>query len=232
VSAKHLTRARCFAFFIEGYPNNNFSVTIRQYYSMRTERIFIAINLPDGIKEYLVSFREKWPELPARWTKKENLHLTLVFLGNISDEELLKVCQIVRGSASRSKHFPIRLTKIIYGPPRTLPPRMVWVQGELSETLAALQDDLERSLAKELRFSTENRAFSPHITLARIHTWSWRRFDREERPEINEEIDLSFEVTSLEIMESRLKRGGAEYTILESVPLSRATASSKPSIRP
>ena len=61
--------------------------------------------------------------------------------------------------------------------------------------------------------------FSPHITLGRIKTWQLRQIDPEERPEINEDIDLTFEVKSIEIMESRLKRGGVEYTILESVPL-------------
>jgi 2'-5' RNA ligase len=42
----------------------------------------------------------------------------------------------------------------------------------------------------------------------------------EERPEIDEEVNFSFEVKSIEIMESHLKRGGAEYTVLESLPLS------------
>ncbi len=41
----------------------------------------------------------------------------------------------------------------------------------------------------------------------------------EERLEVNEEIDLTFEVNSIEIMESQLKRGGAEYIVLESVLL-------------
>jgi len=60
---------------------------------------------------------------------------------------------------------------------------------------------------------------TPHITLGRIKTWEFRRMEPEERPEINEDINLNFEVNSIEIMESQLKRNGPDYTILESCPL-------------
>ena len=63
----------------------------------------------------------------------------------------------------------------------------------------------------------EARPYSPHITLARIKTWEFRRL--EDRPEIDEPIDLTFEVNSFEIMESFLKRSGAEYEVLESISL-------------
>jgi len=190
---------------------------------VKRKRIFIAINLPDSIKEALIAFGKKWPELPVRWTKKENLHLTLAFIGYVSDEELLEICKITEDVASRHSPFEVNLTKIIYGPPKKMPPRMIWVQGEKSEEFASLREDLEKSLASSdhIRFLPENRAFSPHITLARLRTWEWRRFEPEERPEVNEDIDLFFKVNSIEVMESQLKRGGAEYTILESIPLSK-----------
>ncbi|PIX88575.1 MAG: hypothetical protein COZ30_00470, partial [Candidatus Nealsonbacteria bacterium CG_4_10_14_3_um_filter_36_16] len=57
-----------------------------------------------------------------------------------------------------------------------------------------------------------------HITLGRIKQWEFRQIEPEERPEVNEEINLTFEVNSIEVMESELKRGGSEYTILESFP--------------
>ncbi|MBI4101693.1 MAG: RNA 2',3'-cyclic phosphodiesterase, partial [Candidatus Nealsonbacteria bacterium] len=48
-------------------------------------RIFLAINLPENVKKKLADFKSKWPDLPCRWTKAENLHITLVFLGSVSD---------------------------------------------------------------------------------------------------------------------------------------------------
>jgi len=182
-------------------------------------RIFIAINLPEDIKEKLSDYQGKWPELPIRWTKKENLHITLIFLGSLNDEEVLEVCKIAKEVASRNKSFSVNLNKTCYGPPKKMPPRMIWVQGEKSLEFTSLKDDLEKSLMGRMRFSPEKRVFSPHITLGRIRTFEFRRIEPEERPAIEQDISLSFEVSSIEVMESHLKKSGAEYTILESLKL-------------
>ena len=187
-------------------------------------RVFIAINLPEDIKEKLTDYQAKWPELPIRWTKKDNLHITLMFLGYLSDEELLEVLKSTKEAVSKHQPFFINLKKIIYGPPKKLPPRMIWAEGEKSKELGKLQKDLENSLlssealAKE-DLTIEARPYAPHITLGRIKAWEFRKIEPEERPEVNEEINLNFEVNSIEVMESELKRGGPEYTILESCPL-------------
>ena len=184
-------------------------------------RIFIAINLPEDIKKRLVDYQSKWPELPIRWTKKENLHITLIFLGYLSDQELLEILKTTKEVASRNPVFSINLNKIYYGPPKKMPPRMVWTEGEKSKELGKLQSDLENSLLSSSikGIETENRPYSPHITLGRIKTWEFRQIEPEERPEVSEEISLVFLVNSVEVMESELKRGGSEYTILESYSL-------------
>ena len=108
-------------------------------------------------------------------------------------------------------------------------------EGEKSEELGKLQKDLENSLTglsdeldeEQARLpsptaqavSGQGRGYAPHMTLGRLKQWEFRKIEPEERPEINEEINLSFEVNSIEVMESELKRGGPEYTILESAPL-------------
>jgi 2'-5' RNA ligase len=184
-------------------------------------RIFIAINLPEGVKKELGQAQRKFLELPARWTKKENLHITLVFLGNVSDQELPEICQIVREAAQRNKGFEIKLEKVSFGPLNKKPPRMVWAIGGKSKELGKLQRDLENSLLDSANKAnqTEGKAFSPHITLARLKTWETRKLEPEEIPDVNENINLSFEVESIEIMESFLKKGGPEYIVLESCRL-------------
>ena len=185
-------------------------------------RIFIAINLPENIRRKLSEYEDKWLELPCRWTKKENIHITLAFLGYLTDEELLDVCKIAEESALRNKSFSINLNKITYGPSGRAP-RMIWAEGEKSEELKKLQKDLENSLAG-LSPEIENdkgRGFAPHITLGRLKQWEFRKMEPEERPKVDEEIDLSFEVNSIEVMESNLKRGGPEYIVLESRELGR-----------
>jgi len=182
----------------------------------KRHRIFIAINLPEEVKRELARFYDKWPELPAKWTSKNNLHITLEFLGDLTDVEIGDVCQIVKEVAKRHNVFSISLNRVLYGPPKKDPPRMVWVDGEKSEELAELKEDLQESLVEKINFRPEPKGFTPHITLARISEWEFKKFDLDERPEINEDIDLMFTAESIEVMESELKRGGPVYTILES----------------
>jgi len=193
---------------------------VLKFLNMR-HRIFIAINLPEEIKKELEKYQSQWPELPIRWTKPENLHVTLAFLGYLSDEELVEVLRVTKEVTQKHQPFSINLTKIIYGPPKKMPPRMVWVEGAKSKDLANLQLDLEKSLVSsgKIKFEPEERSFTCHITLGRIKTWEFRQIEPEERPEVNEDISLSFDVNSIEVMESALKRGGAEYTVLESTGL-------------
>lgn len=178
---------------------------------MKRRRIFIAINLPEDIKKKLAGYKERWPELPIRWTKPNNIHVTLVFLGYLRDEEFVETSKITKEVASRHSPFSVNLFKVCYGPTDKKPPRMVWAVGEKSEEFGALKEDLDKSLD-----SSEKREFSPHITLGRIRKWEWRQIEPEERPEVDEEINLSFSVDSIEVMESVLKKTGPEYTILES----------------
>lgn len=223
----------------------------------KRHRVFIAINLPVEVKRELASYYEKWPELPAKWTPKDNLHITLEFLGDLTDVEVGEACIIVKEVAERHNSFTINLNKVLYGPPRLRSgqaPRLVWAEGEKSEELAELREDLQESLLEKIAFRSDEirrdlpsttfapnslhneklflannhpnsaehlkrksgAGFTPHITLARIIEWEFRKFDLDERPEINEEIDLPFTVESIEVMESELKRGGPQYIILES----------------
>jgi 2'-5' RNA ligase len=185
-------------------------------------RIFIAINLPEDVKRELSLYQENWPSLPARWTKKENLHITLVFLGYVNSEELPEICQIVRDVAARNDSFDLNLKKITYGPPKNNPPRMVWTEGEKSKELGKLHGDLENSLCNRLNvIEDKGKPYSPHITLGRIKAWELQRMDPEDKPEINEGISFNFEVNSIEVMESFLKKKGPDYMVLESCPFKK-----------
>ncbi len=204
---------------------------------MKNRKIFIAINLPEEVKRGLALRQEKIGEMfvsdffdgrVVRWTKKDNLHITLVFIGNADDQETGDVCEIVKEVVSTCPEFFLKLNRICYGPPadyspeKGKAPRMVWVEGEKSTGLALLKTKLEKALVmseSSAHQDFEARAFSPHITLGRIKQWAWRKIEPEERPDIEEEVSFSFDVRSVEVMESQLKRGGPQYEILESVDL-------------
>lgn len=177
------------------------------------QRIFLAINLPEDIKKSLAEYRDKYAELPCRWTKTENLHITLVFIGEVEEGRLLEIRKVVSEVVQNYKAFNVDLKRISYSPEKILPPRMIWAIGE-SEEFNSLKKELEKKLSVP-----EDKKSYLHITLARIRGWEWRKIEPEERPEVGENIGLSFKAESIELMESVLKISGPEYKILESYKL-------------
>lgn len=185
-------------------------------------RIFIAINLPENIKKRIWDFQNKWESLPVRWTKRDSLHLTLIFIGYVDDEEMLEVCRLTREVAQKNEPFFIDFEKILYGPPQNnqKPPRMIWLKGRPSDELIQIRKELEENLISSEgvgNFNIEKHPFSPHITLARVKIGQWRNLSSS--PEVEQDFKASLAVNSIDVMESELKRDGAEYTILESCPL-------------
>jgi RNA 2',3'-cyclic 3'-phosphodiesterase len=179
-------------------------------------RIFIAINLPEKVKETLSGYQEKWLDLPIRWVNPQSLHLTLAFLGEIEDQDLAEICRGLKNVALEHSPFFINLVQTDYDTGEEKIPRLIWAIGEKSEKLSSLKKDLDGFLNKKIGFTPERRDFFPHITLGRVKQWQWSKIEPEERPEIKEDFFLDFEVKSIEVMESRLKKTGAEYDILQS----------------
>ncbi len=183
------------------------------------KRVFIAVNLPLNVKEKLEAIQKKTDNAfsffndfcPIKWTRKNSLHITLLFLGNMEMEDVFYAFEKVGELAKKIGPFEIVLSGISYSPPDN--PRLVWVSGEKSEELEEAHDFLEKEL-----FGRGSKEFAPHITLGRIKQWQFRKIDREEVPQF-EEINLRFKVNSIEVMESELKKGGAAYTVLRSFSL-------------
>lgn len=184
----------------------------------KPKRIFIAINLPQQLTEKLARVKNNWPGLPCRWVEAKNLHITLIFLGNTGEKELQKIEKTVESVVDQYRPFPVELVKICYGPPKKIPPFLVWIQGE-SEKLVQLKKDLDRELAQKISYRPEKRRYIPHITLGRIKKFEWRRLNIEQRPKVSLNLEQVFKVNSVEIMESNLKRSGPEYTTVKSVRL-------------
>jgi 2'-5' RNA ligase len=69
--------------------------------------------------------------------------------------------------------------------------------------------------------SSEKKGLKLHVTLGRVKAWQWAKMEEEERPEIKKEISFVFEVSSIEVMESKLRPKGPDYTVLESAPLKK-----------
>lgn len=149
------------------------------------QRIFIAIDLPLKIKQELWQIQKKIIKLPVKLVPVENLHITLVFLGNLWPEEIENLKERIARVGERFKNFKIRLTKVC-----SEKNRLIWVEAESPELVR---------LGKEL---TDRKFFSPHVTLARGQS------------KTGQEINLKFQAKSIDIMKSELRRSGAIYTKL------------------
>ena len=186
-------------------------------------RIFTAINLPKETKKKLVSYQKKWQSLPVRWTPPENLHITLVFIGNVDKSQLKQIEGVSKKVGEACSSFAIKLYNITLGPPNR-PPRMFWVEARPEHSkknkVKELHDTLEDSLVRVKNTGLEekeSRVYKPHITLGRINQDEWKKMGQ--HPTINEEISMKIPVDSFEIMKSELKSSGAEYSVVKSFTL-------------
>ncbi len=176
-------------------------------------RIFIAINLPDKIKRQLLDCKKRWKNLKVRWTKFENIHITLEFLGLIEYKKLRTVLEVTKKTAARIQPFDVRLNKIILGPDPAQA-KMFWATVMVGKPLLNLKDTLNKNLPEAGIEIKEERDFNPHITLARA------RGNELKGKQTNVNLSrLGFKVESVEVMESRLLPGGARYKAIGSFML-------------
>jgi 2'-5' RNA ligase len=174
-------------------------------------RLFIAINLPQEIKDKIEEAVIKIQLLfnfPVRFLTPKNWHLTITFLGYQPDKAVSLILKSVQETAAGFGPVLIKFEKIIYGPPGK-PARMLWLAGaeETSRNLGEIKNKLEDSLVENgVKFNRENRLFNAHLTLARFSNPLTKLSDDLIAP-----LSLSFEAKTLDLMESRLKRSGAEY---------------------
>ncbi len=135
-------------------------------------RVFIAIDIDDRIRKALARLQDEMlakvdiKKSDAKWVNPKTMHLTLKFLGEIKDQQVVDVCNITRDVASRQKSFDIEIGGVGYFGGKSA--RVLWVgAGQESENLLQLHADLEQGLASA-GWPPETRKFAGHLTLCRI----------------------------------------------------------------
>jgi len=132
-------------------------------------RTFIAIELPKAVKEALgaLSNRLRRSGAKATWVQPENVHLTLRFLGDVSESVVNKLGE--RLAVAYQDLEPFTLSMARTGAfPNLRRPRVIWVGvGPLEGGLAEAQAIAEEA-AVWVGLAPEKRRFQPHLTVARI----------------------------------------------------------------
>ena len=129
-------------------------------------RLFIAIDPPlDALARLQRLVTSLRPEALIKWTPLDNLHITVKFIGQWEDARLNEIDDALQTVASREP-FGVEL-KTLGWFPNERRPHTFWVGVESSAALPDLARDLEICLEK-IGIAREDRAFTPHLTLARI----------------------------------------------------------------
>ena len=131
-------------------------------------RSFIAIELPDSIHEQLRKLiLQLSPATRAvRWVSPENIHLTLKFLGDVDGAVIPKIQAALNREAAYCMKFTVQVSGL-GAFPNLRRPRVVWTGVQAPQELTRLVKAVENATVP-LGFPTEERPFSPHLTLGRV----------------------------------------------------------------
>src|SRR5699024_454536 len=133
---------------------------------MSNPHYFIAIKLPQRLKEQLSRWQESLKTAVSykQWPHRDDLHITLKFLGDVDDEKIKELHQKLT-ELTLLKSFYTTVESIgTFGSKER--PRVVWAGVHLTKSLSFLQKKVEESAA-EIGFLNDSRTYSPHITLAK-----------------------------------------------------------------
>lgn len=184
------------------------------------KRFFIAIDVPEKARRaaaaHIDVLRRAFPRSRVGWERPEKLHITLKFLGDLNDEQVVGLRQTVGKVVRQSEKFTVTIAGTGSFPPGGHP-RILWLGAEDDGTLEIIAARLEDELA-ESGFSREKRPFSPHITIARVR-----------EPRSSGELaslhtqtpieSVAFEVHEIVVYESKPQPSGSVYSTIANYPL-------------
>jgi RNA 2',3'-cyclic 3'-phosphodiesterase len=183
-------------------------------YVLHAMRLFIAVTPPAEIRDLVV---KTYSEIErARWVRKEQLHVTLRFLGELEEEAAASVREALRAIAA--PHLTLALKRAgTFGRPA----RVLWCGLDPEEEICALASEIDR-IVVQAGLTEADKPFAPHLTVARfknsppvmIRSWLEQHRAFETPP---------FSVDAFTLYQSKLSSSGAEHFPLEIYPLGART---------
>ncbi len=179
-------------------------------------RIFCAVELSDQVRarlqDHIQRLRKDVPDVAASWSRVENIHLTLKFFGNVALDRIDAISASASRTVEEFSSFQIGVgnTGVFPRPSRA---QVLWIGvDDPSGKLLAMQKRFEDECAAE-GFVKEDRAFRPHLTIARI------RKPEGARRLADAHLSMQFEpilvtLTELIVFRSELSSKGSKYTAI------------------
>ena len=183
---------------------------------MSTQRLFVALALPEPVRAALVALAE--PRPGVNWTSPAQLHLTLRFLGDVPEEKIESVTAHL--TSVHVEPFLLPVEDIGVFPPKG-PPRVIWIGvGRGHPHLHQLRQRVDDALLAAGLLDLDVRSFHPHVTLARCTEHAaatvghWLHTHREFGAP-------PFRVEAFDLCASELRPGGAAHSLVRHFPLTK-----------
>jgi 2'-5' RNA ligase len=189
-------------------------------------RSFIAIEMPtsvqDAIDRSTTVLKKELGKPLVRWVPPHNVHLTLKFLGDVSQSNLELLAQALKVEAREHTVFSLSVGGLGAFPnPRRA--RVIWIGIEAPEALQALQHAIE-AVSARLGYTPENRPFSPHLTIGRVN----QNASAGELQHLRSALEATHigalgaaTVDAVHIFKSDLLPSGAVYTHINTAPFGK-----------
>jgi RNA 2',3'-cyclic 3'-phosphodiesterase len=181
------------------------------------KRLFISIPIPQSMSDVFANYKKNINiQNDINWTKKDNLHVTLLFLGDIEQEAIAKLVENLEAISNSFKPFYLKFDQFMWAPSVDFP-RMIWGKFASSENYSKLVDLTTKSLKQffGINAKNENNNLVPHVehvahvTLARI-----KDFNKLKPMPLKQEKVEDLFVCEFNLVESELGSDGPSYTII------------------
>ena len=176
-------------------------------------RLFAAIDIDPQIQERIERVQKRLKRdldlsgNEVRWVPPGQIHLTLKFLGEMRDNLITQVCDVVTQTAAEYEGFDLRIQGLgVFGRPA----RVVWAGCEVPPELVEIQTRLENEFEK-IGWDKEHRPFTGHLTICRVKSPAAGRRLAKAVEAYADECFGTVSVDQLVLYESQLSRTGPEY---------------------
>jgi 2'-5' RNA ligase len=183
-------------------------------------RLFVAVNIPEAVRDKVAEMQSELKKAPCdvKWVDPDKFHLTLKFIGEVEDKDILSISESVACSVSGFGKFKVKVSGS-GAFPRNEKPKVIWVGISEGKTeLERLASNIGSGLEK-LGYKKEERPFSAHLTLGRVRSFKNIAALSEKLAALENADAGSFTVESVDLMQSLLCAEGPEYIVLRNFSL-------------
>jgi len=135
-------------------------------------RAFIAVEINADTRAALVRMQKRLAQAQGHvgWTKPENIHCTLIFLGDVPAGKIPAIAGALSATAADCRAFEVEAAGLgCFGPARA--PRIIWAGLQPAEPLVEMQRQLCRAMPREDAAASEcEQKFHPHLTIGRVRS--------------------------------------------------------------